>query len=126
MCSENIQQFTEEHQYGSAISIKLVCNFIEITLQHGCSPVNIMSLHHLYMGQTFTFKNFEELYSELYQTSKMEFFFKIRYFCKKLNLRCLIGIYPLTHLFPMHPSSTPWVFLMFSGGRERVHWERKS
>ena len=37
----------------------------------------------------------------------------------------------LTHLFPIHPSSTPWKhqktqhgFLMFSGGRERVHWEK--
>ena len=26
----------------------------------------------------------------------------------------------LNHLFPMHPFSTP----MFSGGRERVHWEQ--
>ena len=39
----------------------------------------------------------------------------------------------LTHLFPMHPFSTfstfenirkPYGFLMFSGGRERVHWEQ--
>ena len=33
----------------------------------------------------------------------------------------------LTHSFPMHPFSTPWKtcgFLMFSGGRERLHWER--
>ena len=33
----------------------------------------------------------------------------------------------LTHSFPMHPFSTPWkhlkTFVMFSGGRERVHWE---
>ena len=26
----------------SAISIKLLCNFIEITVQHGCSPVNLL------------------------------------------------------------------------------------
>ena len=36
----------------------------------------------------------------------------------------------LTYLFPLHPFSTPWKhqkifgFLMFSGGREKVHWER--
>ena len=36
----------------------------------------------------------------------------------------------LTHLFPMHPFSTPenirkpCGFFMFLGGRERVHWER--
>ena len=36
----------------------------------------------------------------------------------------------LTHLFLMHPFSTPYKnirkcygFLMLSGGRERVHWE---
>ena len=33
--------------------------------------------------------------------------------------------YWLTHTFPMHPFSNLWRgFLMFSGGRERVHWER--
>ena len=41
--------------------------------------------------------------------------------------------FSLTHSFPMHPFSTsppsenirkPYGFLMFSGGRERVHWER--
>ena len=30
----------------------------------------------------------------------------------------------LTHSFPMPPFSTHFGFLMFSGGRERVHWER--
>ena len=35
----------------------------------------------------------------------------------------------LIHSFPVHPLSTPWKscgFLMFSGDRERVHWERLS
>ena len=36
LCSK----FTGEHPCQSAISVKLLCNFIEITLQHGCSPVN--------------------------------------------------------------------------------------
>ena len=34
---------TGEHPCRSVISIKLLSNFIEITLRHGCSPVN--SLH---------------------------------------------------------------------------------
>ena len=35
-------------------------------------------------------------------------------------------ILSLTHFFPMHPFSNTFFygFLMFSGGRERVHWER--
>ena len=43
-------KFTGEHR--SAISIKLRCNFIEITLRHGCSPVN---LQHIF--RTPFFKN---------------------------------------------------------------------
>ena len=35
-------KFTREHPCRSAISIKLQSNFIEITLRHGCSPVNLM------------------------------------------------------------------------------------
>ena len=41
-------------------------------------------------------------------------------------------ILTLTHLFLMHPFSTAWKhqktvrFLIFSGGRERVHWEKVS
>ena len=33
----------------------------------------------------------------------------------------------LADLFPMHPFSTPWrrqKTIMFSGGRENVHWEQ--
>ena len=37
------------HPCRSVTSIKLLCNFIEIALQYGCSPVNfcIFSAHHL-------------------------------------------------------------------------------
>ena len=45
-------KFTGEHPRRSAISIKLLCNFIEITLQHGCSPVNL-----LYICRTTFTKN---------------------------------------------------------------------
>ena len=40
ICSE----FTREHPCRSVISIKLLCNFIEITLRHGCSPVNLLQI----------------------------------------------------------------------------------
>ena len=36
--------FTGEHSCQSAISIKLQSNFIEITLRHGCSPVNLLHI----------------------------------------------------------------------------------
>ena len=44
----------------------------------------------------------------------------------------IISIPMLTRLFPMHAFSTPenirkpQGFLMFSGGRESVHWEQMS
>ena len=37
-------KFTGEHSCCSSISIKLLCNFIEIALQHGCSPVNLLHI----------------------------------------------------------------------------------
>ena len=37
-------KFTGEHPCRSAISIKLLCNFIEIILRHGCSPVNLLHI----------------------------------------------------------------------------------
>ena len=35
-------KFAGEHPYRSVMSIKLQSNFIEITLSHGCSPVNLL------------------------------------------------------------------------------------
>ena len=37
-------KFTGEHPCRSAILIKLQSNFIEITLWHGCSPVNLLHI----------------------------------------------------------------------------------
>ena len=35
---------TGEHPFQSVNSVKLLRNFIEITLWHGCSPVNLMHI----------------------------------------------------------------------------------
>ena len=37
-------KFTGERPYRSAISIKLICNFIEIALRQGCSPLNLLHI----------------------------------------------------------------------------------
>ena len=37
-------KFTGEHPCRSVISIKLLSNFIEITLQNGCSSVNLLHI----------------------------------------------------------------------------------
>ena len=36
-------KFTGDQPCRSVISLKLICNFIEIALRHGCSPVNFFS-----------------------------------------------------------------------------------
>ena len=35
-------KFTGEHPCRRVVSITLLCKFIEITLRHGCSPVNLL------------------------------------------------------------------------------------
>ena len=35
-------KFTGEHPCQNVISIKLLCNFIETAVRHGCSPVNLL------------------------------------------------------------------------------------
>ena len=37
-------KFTGEHPCRSVTSIKLLCNFIEFTLRHGSSPVNLLHI----------------------------------------------------------------------------------
>ena len=47
-------KFTGEHPCRSVISIKLQSNFIEITLWHGCSPVNLLRIFRtLFSKNTF-------------------------------------------------------------------------
>ena len=41
-------KFTGEHPCKSAVSIKLLSNFIEIELWHGCSPVNLLHIFRTY------------------------------------------------------------------------------
>ena len=45
-------KFTGQHPRRSVISIKLLCNFIEIALWHRCCPVNL-----LYIFRTLFPKN---------------------------------------------------------------------
>ena len=43
-CSENMQQIYRRTYMRNVISIKMQSNFIEIKLQHGCSPVNLLHI----------------------------------------------------------------------------------
>ena len=46
-------KFTVEHSCQGVISIKLLCNFIEITLWHGCSPVNLLYIFRIPFDNTY-------------------------------------------------------------------------
>ena len=37
-------KFTGEHPCQSAVSISLLCNFVEVTLRNGCFPVNLLHI----------------------------------------------------------------------------------
>ena len=41
---EIYSKFLGEHPYRSAILIKLLCNFFEVTFWHGCFPVNLLHI----------------------------------------------------------------------------------
>ena len=43
-CSENMHQIYRKHPCQIAISIKLLCDVIEMALLHGCSPVNLLHI----------------------------------------------------------------------------------
>ena len=81
-----MQQITGEHPYKGAISIKLQRNFIEITLRHGCSPVNLL---------------------HIFRTSFPKNTF---YFCKSLGAESCSG--SLTKL--SCKTWTPWDWCIFS------------
>ena len=76
-------KFTEERSYRSVISVKLLSNFTETTLQHGCSPVNLPHIFRTHFPKnTFGWLLLKHKVRELNNC-----------FCKKLDLRCLAGFW---------------------------------
>ena len=43
-CSRNMQQFHRRTSMLKCVSVKLLCNFIKITVRRGCSPVNLLHI----------------------------------------------------------------------------------
>ena len=46
-------KFTGEHPCQSAIPIKLLCNVIEITLRHECSPINLLHMFRIPFSEEY-------------------------------------------------------------------------
>ena len=77
-CSENMQQI-----YRRKPMLKLLCNFIEITLRHACFPVNLLHIFRTPFSKNTAgwlllvmVKN-AEVYSNPWQISKMKLFERI-------------------------------------------------
>ena len=66
-------KFTEEHPGRSVISIKLLCNYIEILLLHGCSPINLQRIFRTPLDGCFMRRLLQQDLREL-RTSSMEAF----------------------------------------------------
>ena len=100
-------KFTGERPCQSDISIKLLCNFIEIAFQHGCFPVNLLHFFRTSfpkntsgrlllkiisdestatVNQYYTSKTFKKLILDLKETVK-------KYFSSK-NINRLIFVQP--------------------------------
>ena len=76
-CSENTHQIYRRTPCRSAILIKLLCNFIEITLRHGCSPVNMLHIFRTPVPKNTSEGPVLDKWKNIYQ---MCFFFCSRHF----------------------------------------------
>ena len=78
---------TGEHSCRSAISIKVQSNFIEITLWHGCSPVNLL---HIFFRRAFLKNNSRPLLLSLFLKST-QFDIQYKLYCyKKHHIHLLL------------------------------------
>ena len=84
-------KFTGEHTCRSVISIKLQSNFIEITLRHGCSPVNLLHIFRAtFLKNTSGWLLLCEAFLELRFRISVRNFFLSSYF--KENLLLVVSI----------------------------------
>ena len=112
-CSGNMQQIYRRTPCWSVISIKLLCNFIEITLRHGCSPLNLLHifktpftknisgwllLHRVFKGSDIIFwpplkATTVRIWSHLPKKSVMEnFIFRTVHLIQQSLMGCFQGI----------------------------------
>ena len=100
-------KFTGEPPCRSAISIKLLCNFIEIALRHGCSPVNLLQIFKTTFprnksGWLLLIKiNFKIIIAKIILHTNSKYFKNIsNKFVKTLDITSKLGQLPPRKLLP--------------------------
>ena len=105
---------TTEHHCQSVISIKLLCDFIEIALWQGCSPVNLLHI-------------FRTPFSKNTCGGLLRLFVLIKAWkwIEKIRPKsCLTHFSPMSHFYTPWKRKKTYGFLAFSGGIEKWHWTK--
>ena len=84
-------KFTGENPCRKVISIKLLCNFTEIAIWHGCSPVNLLHI----FRTSFSKNNFGQLLLEI----KGPFHLAQLKQVKTISQTCVNGMDPNINVF---------------------------
>ena len=122
MSSENIiSKFTGEHPCWKGISMKLQSNFIEITLRHGCSPVNLLYIFRTLFPQNISGElllKMVYLIESLYSVTMQSFTFTcFNDFCcglERVETSPSEGLFLLIMLWVILIKFCPWVANFYS------------
>ena len=78
-------KFNREHPRRGVISIKLLCNFIEITLWHGYSPVNLLHIFRTPFSKKISGRlPIREIFSQKAPSWVLDKVLNIQKLCKRL------------------------------------------
>ena len=94
-------KFSGERPCRSAISIKLLSNFIEIALRHGCSPVNLLHICSMIFTTPFPRNNYGRLLLKSSLSMFLQFYTRIY---KLLFVKVFLGSLLLFVAFSKFPN----------------------
>ena len=101
---------TVEQPCWSAISIKLQSNFIEITLRHGCSPVNLLHIFRTAFPKNTSEQLLLVFVKDLYQLTRKYHVFHL--FITITNTLLIFTLYCLkSHTYLNKPVTESYMFV---------------
>ena len=91
-------KFTGEHQYPGVISIKLQINVIEITLQHGRSPANMLHVFRIFFYKEHLWRAASVSHIKINKSIQKQRCISLQIWCLKLQGK----------FFSKHYTLKPW------------------